>query len=196
MTHCFSKTGDKSWCVSVQVLKITLPLLPHWSQQMRPVTAEKSLPFVFEAKQVLQRAKGNGRTSNSPTKKTGINLSSETRLPGFGKLLLTEGRQLSLRGRFQQGVVGSRLHFTVPAGNNTEGSVRGLGFVAVICYSDTYAASCWQVEMCIISYLQEVNIEFVKLGVPNSFTIEFTICKKSLTLNLRCHDELAHYPRP
>lgn len=46
---------------------------------------------------------------------------------------------------------------------------------AVICYSETYAASWSQVEMCIISYLQEVNVMFGKLDVNHSFTVTYKI---------------------
>lgn len=62
-------------------------------------------------------------------------------LPGFGKPLLAERRQgvilcrqLSLSGRFQQGVVGRYLHFTAPGGvcNNIVGS----GSIVGSCCSD------------------------------------------------------------
>lgn len=124
-------------------------------------------------------------------------------LPAFGKTPLTEGRQrvilhlqFSLRVWFQQGAAGSRLHFTVPEGNNNEGWVRVLGFVAVICSSETYTASWSQAEPCIISYLQEVNFMSVKLDVTNSATIKYRLCQKSLTWNLCCHDGLDHFPQP
>lgn len=100
-------------------------------------------------------------------------------LPGFGRLLLTVilELQLPLRARFLQGVVGSHLHFMVPGGNNVAGSGRALGFIALICYSETYAASWSQEELCIISYLQRVNLMFVsKMSqIPSQLNINMSV---------------------
>lgn len=103
-------------------------------------------------------------------------------LPAFGKPPFTEGRQrailhlqFSLRARFQQGVAGRHLHFMVPEGNNTEGWVRVLGFVAVICCSETYTASWSEGELCIISYLQEVNLMLVNAmsHIPTQLNLKY-----------------------
>lgn len=73
--------------------------------------------------------------------------------------------------------------------------VHVLAFVAVI-YSETYAASWSQLELHIISYLHQMNLRFVRLGVTSSMTITYEICQNSLTLSQCCRDEMELYAQP